>query len=1107
MPIPGEEFLLAATALGDDTEVVADKKGRVQRLQTVGKKLEALIENALYGRGQLHLALKTKAGRSEMFNVVSGHRWNCGENNDWRSRGPEPCDVMVVGKTLTTDDAQKCRWFSDESGNELLKTLAKLGVADYRRWYVTGVLKTQHLINGEGAIKPRWIADQAFLLQQEIRLVKPKFILMLGSEAVKVFCGKQATLTGIAGQVIDLEFSMATSEEDDTPPLKVKAMACMHPSAIVHKPDAAPQFTEALRRFSDLVAGGNGCVSEEGLDHRLIEDEAQLLALCEEINQTTTNRIIAMDAEWHGDHPENPGAYLRTVQLSWAEKKAAVIKLNHAGGAPAFKQFVRKDGKVWKKQFTTDGGQARAMKILSKFMEDKRPCGHYFVADLEWLVPAGLDLRKQFAAPATWEEMPEKGGLDTALMAHALDETGDFSLTGQVLTYTTAPRYDAILNQWKSDYCRQQGIEKAALEGYGDCPDEILVPYGAYDADVTYRLCMRHMKALYADEFGNNCWKPYWISQKATLAVLEITRTGLVLDRERVATLTERYMHAKNELERKIKTWACWPNLNLNSPFEVRELLFGRKYNGKEKVKGKRPRLRPKGAKSIATEPLVATGKPVKQWSEVVEAKKEDEATPGTDKMTLGILWHGSDKLKVWRKGEWVVRNLRKPIGWIRDYRFISQVLKSVLRPPMSEDDESGGVSYQHDDDGNLMYDKGLPSWVCGDGRVRTTIYQTKETGRWSSARPPLQNLSARREPDYKRILGDQYVSPLRSVLCAPPGWCLVEADYVGAELFVMAILSGDPVMLDHALRNQLPEDHPNYYDIHSNVAVLAFGFDCPPTKAGLASIDKAHMRIVAKAVIFGRAYGRGPKAIALGAQEEGVFVSVSDAERIVAALDALYPSLSTLFDECRWRAVGPDHWSREKFLAAHPDSNPDVVPRWLCSPFGRYRRFPAIRLAKQRGEFERQSMNFPIQGMVADAISLAVAELYDYRENAWAAGATADDIDYRICLQVHDALMVMAPAKHVPKVLTEILPLCMCERVPLYPTSMDGVPLGTGPYHFGVDTKVVQSWGVSMTPDDCFAIDLDPKYAGWTQYEDGFIKGGDTKKIWIPHRGYIKVA
>ena len=79
-----------------------------------------------------------------------------------------------------------------------------------------------------------------------------------------------------------------------------------------------------------------------------------------------------------------------------------------------------------------------------------------------------------------------------------------------------------------------------------------------------------------------------------------------------------------------------------------------------------------------------------------------------------------------------------------------------------------------------------------------------------------------------------------------------IESDFTGAELAVMAWISGDPNMIEHVRRNALSEDDPDYYDIHSHIAVKAFHLDCEPTKKGLASIHAKHLRVAAKAVVFG---------------------------------------------------------------------------------------------------------------------------------------------------------------------------------------------------------------------------------------------------------------
>jgi len=1055
MPIPGGDFLEEAKARGDEFTTLTGR-GKSLRLSQSGPELEQVIKEALYGKGKFQMHVTVKGTRTKLMDVIPGHRWAADPKGP--AAGPEPCDVMVIGKMLGEHEVNRSRCLMGPTGKLLLETVNKLGITGASRWYVTNVLKTEHPDDGTGW-RAGWVKNFMHLLHQELRLVRPKYLLCLGSDAVKALLGKNFTLGKMEGRVIDYEFPVSKDPDDPDPEMhQCQIMASVHPAAVLRSPEMTDKMELAIGRFGQLIQGIRWDKAEEDLDHRIIDNEVDLCKLMAEIEETCPSKIIAMDAEWHGEHPQNEGAYMRCFQLGWGFKKAAAVVLRAAGGKPAFKRIVKKDGKrVW----TTEGGQERCMELMRQFMRDKRPCGHFFCADMEWLTPHGLDLQKQFAAPSTWQECREKGGLDTALMAHAVDETGDFTLTGQTLRYTAAPRYDVPLLKWKEQYCKDNKIKAKDLEGFGECPDEVLYPYAIYDADVTWRICQAHMKNLDSDRFGNCCWEPFWISQRAALAVLEINTTGIPLDKKRVDEMTVTYMEVKSDLEDRIKQWAKWPEMNMNSTFHVRELLFGTNYNGKELVDGERPRLRPEEAISIEAMPILTTDKRPKRWEEVINDGKEDDHTASTNKMTLAIMQNEAENLRVWRDGKWVTRNYKEQIGWIRDYRFISQILKSVLRPPNADAENAWMV----DDEGDFEYSGGLPGAVCSDGRIRTTIYQTKETGRWSSARPPLQNISKRREPDYKRILGDRYTWPLRSVITAPEGYVLVEADYIGAELFGMAIMSGDPTMIDHAQRNQLDESIDDFYDIHSNVAKLAFGYDCEPTKSGLKAIGKSHMRIVAKAVIFGIAYGRGAKAIALAAKEEGVEVSVREAQQIIDTIFLMYPGLIPFFDECRGRAVTPSR-------------SDEPAPQWLCGAFGRLRRFPATNDRQVKGDIERQAMNFPIQGMIADAVSLAIANVYDYREAAYESGWTEDDLDFKICLQVHDAIMALVRYDHVEHYIDEVLPACMIDSVPIYPTGLDGVPNGTGPYTLGIDTEIGLHWGVAMTEEECIARGIDPKYA-----------------------------
>jgi len=1165
LALPGQDFIDAANRLlpaGEEAAQIVGK-GRNQEFKH-GKTLRDLIYNCLYNNGMTIVPITVKPGTQVDLNIVAGHRWNIVDENERQGRttGPEPCEIMLIGKMLGDLELSRGRLMCGPTGRLFRASLQKLRIIDLASdWYITTIGKVV-CPDPSGKWKDAYTKTFLHLLHQELKIVRPKYIICLGADALKALFGKHMTMAKCEGQVLEYEIDLRKSADEEPNSQTALVMGCIHPAAVLHTPEKQSKMEQTIARFIQLTKGERWDLEETDLDHRLIDNEDDLVALVKEIRSHGKNQLIAIDAEWHGDHPQNDGAYLRTIQVSWKHKTAACIVLNDVGGVPAFYRNSENGP-------TTEGGFQLALKLFGLLMKGQRPCGHYLAADLEWLTYYGLTkIAEAFAPPKDWDWLCRAhGGLDTALMAHAVDETGDFSLTAQALQRTSAPRYDVALVQWKENYCKLHGIKAKDLDGYGMCPPEILYPYALYDADVTRRIAIALMDELDSDAFGNNCWKPFWISQKAVLGTLEMKQTGICVDMDKVDEMTSVYMEAKQRLANKIRKQALWPELNPESVYQIREFLFGACYNGSRNDDGTVKRLRPPTARSLQAVPMMTTEKRPRAWR-LLHPDERKQLSPSTNKTALGMMVHYGKRLAVRRRCGIVRRDRQEAVQAIRDYRFISQVLKSVLRPPLMDDD---GI-LKLNDKGRLCYKGGIPGSVCGDGRIRTTTYQTKETGRWSSARPPVQNLcvdadteyltekgwikaadyradiriaqfdcsdssisfvfpsrvyssdyagsmlrirgqqfdmlvtpehrcllrrrkskkyfealaaefpvcpdnriihagvcssipgqiedtvltkdqlrwliavqadgsyvngfdgqgivfafakkrkttrllrllarlqadvsckrksrhttiyvgvtknrelvalaknylgkekefgdwlvrlspllrsvfvneiffwdgsftrksaytsgreknvdfaqivftlsgfrarkrtgwplgrqhfylgvhepgnrrnytsvknaqvenvdytgkiycvevptgffvvrregkvvvtgnSKRREPDLKRILGSAYPGPLRSILCAPPGYVLVESDYIGAELFAMAMLSGDPTMLEHARRNQLSEDDPDFYDIHSNVAVLAFSLPCEPTKAGLASIGKKHLRVLSKSVLFG---------------------------------------------------------------------------------------------------------------------------------------------------------------------------------------------------------------------------------------------------------------
>lgn len=980
---------------------------------------------------------------------LAGHLWSSEE------LGPVHADVMVVNKLTYNDDVAANASMLGETSLLFYSHLCDKGL-DPSNWYVTNFVKTQH---------PEWdlksttltagmIAEFKPILQQEILLVQPKLILCLGTEALSAVLGKKVTMTASTNVVYPMTWFFPVFDGDEIVNVvdhTVHVIGIPHPHAVLRKGDSG-SLDDLNAHIEFFVQNLNSLVhkqeiihyKEEGLDHRVITSLEQLQDIADEIEATCEDNLIAVDSEWNGSHPQNQNSYLRCMQIAWKHKASACLAL-----APQ-----TEDCSLAKLYYYKGREMDKFLDIVRRITAGKRIAGHFIDADLEHLLPFGLDLLKNFDVPDSWEAYRDAWknnqpcGFDTGRAIHAISETADFSLKTQAREHTEAGRYDKGLDDWLA-----ANTTKKQLDGYGIIPDEILYKYANYDADVTRRLAVIYGEMLDADEFGNNCWRPFWYSMRALPAILEMNCTGMPFSWERLKELTDQYTTKADRLIGEIREWARWPDFNPRSAFHMRELLFGVKYNRKtlsEAEKKKLPpgtlppeyiRIRPPGAKSMELPPLLTTGKYPRKWTDVVNAGRDHLATPSTDKKTIAqLLFFNHKREVVDTNGRTRTLNFKPVLEKLRNWNTVAQTLRYVLKPPVKNEDTGEPVT---DDDGNVLYDAGIPNCVCDDNKVRTHIWPTKATGRWSSSQPSLQNLGKGVEELLKDIFKEEYKYPLRSIFKAEPGWYFIEADYTGAEIASAAYMCNDTQMLEHVRRNQLPESDPDHYDIHSHVAVSAFKLNCEPSKQGLKNIGKKHFRELSKKVIFGIFYGRSPRAIAEGARSEGFIVSEEDAKAIVMQLQTTYPKLLGYFDQCAAR------------ITSH---------RWLANAFGRYRRFPEPLDDEQRKRFERQAKNFPIQGLVADVVNQAASHLYRLRNKLNLYG--------KFVLSIHDAIMVYCPKSEVKVIYEELLPIGMVRSVPIFSTDFDGHPLvNHSPRYFGIDRNVFTEWGSPIDDLSQFGI------------------------------------
>lgn len=302
-------------------------------------------------------------------------------------------------------------------------------------------------------------------------------------------------------------------------------------------------------------------------------------------------------------------------------------------------------------------------------------------------------------------------------------------------------------------------------------------------------------------------------------------------------------------------------------------------------------------------------------------------------------------------------------------------------------------------------------------------------------------NCSGTKDEQIERVLGWGKDAPdnsperdkklnARGVFVAPPGWYLVNADLKGAEIFAAGIGSGDKVLLEHARRNNLDENDPEYLDLHSDLANTAFRLNLP-----LKDVKKYHkpLRVAAKRTRFGHYYGASPETVLRQVleEEEAKDVTVEQIVAIIQGHDKSYPVLTEYFAGARRRV--------------HTDG-------WLRNGYGGTRRFRRTQEKDLAAAQEREAQNWLNQGLVADSVNYALGNMwFDMR---------ARNLRSRIVLSVHDSFMIECPPEELELIVDTVLPDAVTKNNPITPTDYAGRPLPRGPYYFGIDVEVGTRWG-----------------------------------------------
>ncbi len=630
----------------------------------------ATVHEAL--RYMLFSAFDAPVPDGKLHTVV---RWVPGGLLQRGPRGPQrPAQVMLISKMPSMDDVSMGETFFGSSGRLMREIAEELGV-DISSWYVTNVCRFVPPGNDKTLKKPhldicRW------LLRQEINLVQPKYLLLLGADAVKAVCGKSMKITNMRSHYYSFDNFNALGTEPKTLDEQglageygVKVMATLNPGAVLMEGGYREGFVRDLELFRDWTR--NRALAPTDLsdrDYRYVSKRADLRRTIDEIKAKGL-REISIDAEWVGG--DYRSCVVRTIQFSWAEKTACVVILANLNGQPHLESVA-------------------LMQELSDFINGYRPAiiGHAARADGRVMEHRGLHIMRLLA-------------FDTMLADHALNENAEHDLGSCATRYTDMGRYDVPMYKWMDN----NGITAKfiKLHGFKGIPDDFLLPYAACDADCTFRVArvLRERLQQPGNEGPRRCYEQ--IILPTNLPINEIEMAGISVDVDRMEIMTTQFAVKKIELLEKVRTHLNMPGFNPRSTPQMQGLLFGKPEAG-----------------GFGLTPYKTTGKPSKMWAELGE-RDLMRANAATDMETLEFL---SDQNPV--------------CSMLRDFKIIDQITKTFLREA-EIDEETDEAVYT----GGLLYE------LDDDGRIRTTISQMSETGRWKSSRPNCL-------PDYGEVLTDR---------------------------------------------------------------------------------------------------------------------------------------------------------------------------------------------------------------------------------------------------------------------------------------------------------------------------------------------------------------
>ena len=146
--------------------------------------------------------------------------------------------IMVIGDAPSYLEDIEGKYYVDSTAKMFTREMYDVGI-DLNKCYVTKAVKCYH---GSGALPKQTMRNCRAVLEEEIRTVRPKYILLLGAVALETLMGV-TNLSKHRGKLLDY--------------CGIKVIATMNPYVVVKQPRQLWEFKSDLNYFSRIIDGWN----------------------------------------------------------------------------------------------------------------------------------------------------------------------------------------------------------------------------------------------------------------------------------------------------------------------------------------------------------------------------------------------------------------------------------------------------------------------------------------------------------------------------------------------------------------------------------------------------------------------------------------------------------------------------------------------------------------------------------------------------------------------------------------------------------------------------------------------------------------------------------